>query len=170
MLLGPLLGLAAACGTGGTAGADPGARPPETGTPAAEASFEWNGLRFTVRRLPSRPDRVRAETTVTSTVSRSGTWTVPACLVRLRLYRDGHLVWDRAREGLCVDGARLLQLAPGESSTFRGSVRPSDLRDADLPEDLYEVRAYFPALAVPGPPRAAAELRLGRTRLVPAGS
>lgn len=134
--------------------------------PGGSGILEWAGLRLEVELLPSPADRLRARAVLRNTSDHFLAREVPHCVLRLRLYRGGSLIWDQGEEEACV-GVRIVRLAPGERRSFWTSVRSRRILRGEHPEGEYLVRAFWPARSpAPGrPPRAAMEITVGVVRL-----
>lgn len=150
----------AACSPAGSEG-----EPPVRG--GASAAAEWADLRYAIRLLPSPPDRVRARATLRNVGPGHRSQTMPFCLVWLRFYRGGGLVYDAGAEAGCGGAVRVVELRRGEEATFRGAVSADEVLGDGREPGRYLVRAYIPGSDRPGLPRAEMELTLGEVELRP---
>lgn len=134
--------------------------------PPGSASVEWAGLRFRFSLRPSPADRIRIRAEVTNVSGHVREAEVPWCLVRLRLAREGAVVFDRARTEECGGGVRILRLADGEARRFRAVLTAAEVLGDSLRPGRFAARVRLAgAGGRPGPPRAEMELLLGTVEL-----
>lgn len=127
--------------------------------------MEWAGLRIGWELLPSPPDRIRVHAVVANRSSRFVARELPYCVIRVRLYREGELIWDQGAGEACF-GLRRVRLSPGEEADFRSTVTAGEVLGPHTRPGDFVVRVHLPSSRRPGlPPRAEMELTLGETTL-----
>lgn len=146
--------LSVACATGGT--------PRNFG--AGSGSLDWAGLRFDVHLLPSPLDQLRARISVTNTEDHFLVREIPFCVARLRVYRDGAVLWDQGGDE-CF-GRRIVRLTAGEAEHYWTRASAREVLPEGTDRGTFTVRAYWPPEHHPDRvPRTEMEITVGRIRL-----
>lgn len=104
------------------------------------------GIEYSVdtRVMESFPVQIAVDVTVTN---RSGAPVILAfpdsCVVTLRAYRDGELVWDQRALILCLAAITEVELEPGASRTFATRTDAGEILQGNLPDGSYRLEAVL---------------------------